>query len=107
PWSNFFFLPMLLLARHHLARPSGLRLRDALGLSLDHGTRGRLVTIVLMLVGIGLAGDWLTGQITSRIGLTSHWAEWFDDDLVWGSGGDAALEMLSAIAAAPFFEEIV
>ena len=107
PWSSLFFLPMLLLARHHLVRPAGLRLRDALGLSLDHGTRGRLVAIVAMLVGLGLAGDWLSGVVATRAGLTSHWTEWFDEDLVWGGGGDAALSIISAVVAAPFFEEIV
>ena len=107
PWSNLFFLPMLLLARHHLVRPAGLRLRDALGLALDSGVRGRLIAIVAMLVGLGLAGDWISGVIAARVGATSHWAEWFDDDLVWGVGGDVALEIISAVVAAPFFEEIV
>jgi hypothetical protein len=107
PWSNLFFLPMLLLARHHLVCPAGLRLRDALGLSLDHGTRGRLVAIVAMLVGVGLAGDWASGVLAARIGLTSHWTEWFDEDLVAGGGADAALAIISAVVAAPFFEEII
>jgi membrane protease YdiL (CAAX protease family) len=107
PWSNLFFLPLLLLARHHLVRPAGMRLRDALGLSLDPGTRGRLVTVVMVLIGLGLAGDWASGSIASRLGLSSHWTEWFDEDLVWGAGGDAALSLLSAVVAAPFFEEIV
>jgi hypothetical protein len=107
PWSNLFFLPMLLLARHHLVHPAGLRLRDALGLSLDAGKGGRLVTILAVLVGLGLAGDWMAGSFAGRFGLTSHWTEWFDEDLVWGAGGDAALSIISAVVAAPFFEEIV
>jgi hypothetical protein len=107
PWSNLFFLPMLLLARHHLVRPAGLRLRDALGLSLDPGTHGRLVAIVIALIGIGLAGDWASGTFAARLGRASHWTEWFDEDLVWGGGGDAALAVLSAVVAAPFFEEVV
>jgi membrane protease YdiL (CAAX protease family) len=32
---------------------------------------------------------------------------WFDEDLVWGGGGDAALAVLSAVVAAPFFEEVI
>ena len=107
PWSNLFFLPMLLLARHHLVKPAGLRLRDALGLSLDPGTARRLVVVVLALVGIGLAGDWVWSSIAVRLGKTSHWAEWFDEDLVWGGGGDAALEIISSVVAAPFFEEVI
>jgi len=107
PWSNLFFLPMLLLARHHLIRPAGLRLRDALGLSLDHGAGRRLVTIVAMLVGFGLMGDLVSVLIATRVGVMSHWTEWFDEDLVWGGGGDAALSIISAVIAAPFFEEVV
>jgi membrane protease YdiL (CAAX protease family) len=107
PWSNLFFLPMLVLARHHLVRPAGLRLRDALGLSLDPGAGYRVPVIVFALVGIGLAGDWTSGTFAARIGKGSHWTEWFDEDLVWGGGGDAALAMLSAVVAAPFFEEVI
>ena len=107
PWSNLFFLPMLLLARHHLVRPAGLRLREALGLSLDPGARGRLVLVVAVLIGLGLVGDWATGTFATRFGTTSHWTEWFDEDIVWGGGGDAALAILSAVVAAPFFEEAV
>ncbi|MBM4438986.1 MAG: CPBP family intramembrane metalloprotease [Candidatus Rokubacteria bacterium] len=107
PWSNLFFLPMLLLARRRLVVPAGLRLRDALGLSLDPGVGGRLALTVLLLVGLGLAGDWVSGILAARAGRTSHWTEWFDEDLVWGGGGDAALAVVSAVIAAPFFEEIV
>ena len=107
PWSNLFFLPMLVLARQHLVRPAGLRLRDALGLSLDPGARVRLVVIVVALIGAGLAGDWASGTFAARFGKGSHWTEWFDEDLVWGGGGDAALAVISAVIAAPFFEEVI
>jgi membrane protease YdiL (CAAX protease family) len=98
---------MLLLARHYLVRPSGQRMRDALGFVLEPGTTWRLVIITLALVGIGLAGDWISSALGLRLGRTSHWTEWFDDDLVWGGGADAALAMISAVLFAPFFEEIV
>ena len=107
PWSNLFFVPMLVLARQHLVRPTGLRLRDAWGFSLDPGARGRLVVVVVLLVGLGLVGDWVAGVITARFGSTGHWTEWFDEDLVFGVGGDVALGIISAVVAAPFFEEIV
>lgn len=107
PWSNLFFLPMLLLARHHLVRPAGLRMRDALGLTLDRAAVGRLPVIVLALIGLGLAGDWASGSVAARLGRVSHWTEWFDEDMVWGGGGDAALGILSAVVAAPLFEEII
>jgi uncharacterized protein len=59
------------------------------------------------LVGLGLAGDWVTGTIAGYFGRTGHWAEWFDEDLVWGAWSDVALSTVSAVVAAPFFEEIV
>jgi membrane protease YdiL (CAAX protease family) len=68
---------------------------------------GRLVVIVLALVGVGLFGDWASSSLGTRFGRGSHWTEWFDDDLVWGGGADAALSMISAVVFAPFFEEIV
>jgi membrane protease YdiL (CAAX protease family) len=107
PWSNVLFLPMLVLARQQLMRPAGLRFSDALGLSLDPGMRGRLVLISIALTGVGLLGDWMGSAFAARFGLTSHWTEWFDEDMVWGEGGDAAVGVLSAVVAAPFFEEVV
>ena len=107
PWSNLFFLPMLLLARHHLMRPHGLTIREAFGFTLARGSWGRLAFVVMALVGLGLAGDWVTGTIAGYVGRTGHWAEWFDEDLVWGSWNDVALSAVSAVVAAPFFEEIV
>jgi membrane protease YdiL (CAAX protease family) len=107
PWSNLFFLPMLVLARQHLVRPSALRLRDAFGIDLEPGTGGRLTVIVLALIGFGLAGDWISNTLGMRLGRGSHWTEWFDEDLVWGAGADAALAIISAVVFAPFFEEIV
>jgi uncharacterized protein len=107
PWSNVLFLPMLILARQQLMRPAALRFGDAMGFVLDPGTRGRLVLVTLALIGLGLAGDWAGSAVAARYGLTSHWTEWFDEDMVWGEGGDAAVGILSAVVAAPFFEEIV
>jgi CAAX protease family protein len=107
PWSNLFFLPMLVLARQHLLRPAGLGLRETWGFTLEPGSRGRLAPVVALLVGVGLLGDWVAGLVTARFGSTGHWTEWFDEDLVWGVGGDVALGILSAVVAAPFFEEIV
>ena len=45
--------------------------------------------------------------MATRFGITGHWTEWFDEDLVWGAGGDAALSIISAVIAAPIFEELV
>jgi membrane protease YdiL (CAAX protease family) len=88
-------------------RPAGLRFRDAVGLALDPGAGGRLELTVVALVGVGLLGDWVGSAVAARFGLTSHWTEWFDEDMVWGEGGDAALGILSAVVAAPFFEEVI
>ena len=107
PWSNLFFLPMLLLARHHLMRPAGYRFREAVGLSVGAAGPRRVFVIVITLVGLGLAGDWAASSFAGRFGKSSHWTEWFDEDLVWGDGADAALALLSAVVAAPFFEEVI
>jgi membrane protease YdiL (CAAX protease family) len=67
----------------------------------------RMFVIVVTLVGLGLAGDWAASAFAGRFGKSSHWTEWFDEDLVWGDGADAALALLSAVVAAPFFEEVI
>src|SRR5687768_11964523 len=42
-----------------------------------------------------------------RSGVPSHWTEWFDEDLAWGSAGILVASLLGTVVFAPVLEEIV
>jgi hypothetical protein len=101
------YVPLLLLVRRHLLGPAGIGFADALGLRLMPGAGPRLVMVVAALVA---AGALLTTLITlggSRLHLTSHWSEWFDEELAFGNGLTVAASLAGAVIFAPLFEEIV
>ena len=60
----------------------------------------------MMLVAAGFAGEWLIGLLADASGLSSHWTEWFDSDLVWGSPAAVATALTEYVLFAPLFEEV-
>ena len=101
------YVPMLLLARRHLLRPAGIGFSDALGLRVVRGGARHLAVVALATFAAGavittllaLAGNWL--------GLTSHWSEWFDEELAFGDAGAIAANVVGSVLCAPLFEETV
>jgi membrane protease YdiL (CAAX protease family) len=62
---------------------------------------------VLALVAAGLVIDLGLGLLGGALGLTSHWAEWFDADLAWGGPAVVGVTLLGSIVFAPLFEELI
>jgi hypothetical protein len=107
PMTYLPFVPVLLLAGRHLATPAGLGLADALGLRVPPGRWSRMLLVAVALCAAGIVGEWLLGLLGQWRGVTSHWTEWFDRDLVWGTPAVTASAILGAIVVAPIVEEIV
>ncbi len=104
---RLMYVPLFLLVHRYLLAPAGIGFADALGLRLVPGAGPRLVMIVLALV---VAGALLTTLITlggSRLHLTSHWSEWFDEELAFGDAPAVVASLAGAVVFAPLFEEIV
>ncbi len=99
-------LPLLALAYTQLLKPAGLNFRDGFGLCIDRTQLGQLSRIVLAVVAAGLWGEWVMGRATEFFGLSNHWTEWFDPDLVWAPPSGLAISLLEYIVFAPIFEEI-
>ena len=99
-------VPLLLLAYRHLFRPSGMTFDDAFGLEIGWARVGRLVTAVLAVVAAGLWGGWVVDWVSEPFHLTSHWAEWFDADLVSASPSLVAVSLVEYVIFAPLFEEL-
>ena len=103
PLSN---VPLLLLAYWHLFRPSGMTFAEGFGLGIGWARAGRLVAAVLAVVAAGLWGGWAMDRLSEPFHLTSHWAEWFDADLVWATPSLTAVSLVEYVVFAPLFEEL-
>ena len=101
------YLPVLVLAWRTLLVPAGMGFVAAFGLRprpdgwrpLAHAVALFVAAVTVTDVGIGLVSD--------RLGLASHWAEWFDADLAWGSPATIAVTVLAVVVFAPIFEELI
>ncbi|HKT36287.1 MAG TPA: CPBP family intramembrane glutamic endopeptidase [Nitrospira sp.] len=100
-------VPLLALAYYHLFRPAGMTFEEGFGLGLPWTSLGRLLIAVLAVVAAGLWGEWVMDRVTEQWQLTSHWTEWFDEDLVWGSSSLTMVSLLEYVILAPLFEELV
>lgn len=99
--------PLLWLAHHQLLRPNGLGFADGLGLRPSPGRWSRVLVAVAVLSAAGLVVDWVIALIAGPLGLTLHWTDWFDPDLIWGHGVEVGLTLLDYLVFAPIFEEVV
>ncbi len=103
PLSN---LPLLALAYYHLLRPQRQTFWRGFGLSFEPRHVGQLGLAVLAVVAAGLVGEWALGRIAEPLKLISHWTEWFDADLVWGTPPTLLVSLMEYVLFAPVFEEL-
>jgi membrane protease YdiL (CAAX protease family) len=101
------YIPALLLAWRMLLAPAGLGFASAFGLRPRAGGWWPLVLTAAVLVGAGVVSDIGLGVLSERLGLSSHWTEWFEADLAWGGKSAVAGSLLGAVIFAPLFEELV
>ena len=78
-------VPLLLLAYRHLFRPSGMTFDDGFGLEIGWANVGRSGDCGVGGGGSRFVGEWVMDRLSEPFHLTSHWAEWFDADLVWAT----------------------
>jgi uncharacterized protein len=99
-------VPLLLLAYRHLFRPSGMTFDEGFGLEIGWARTGRLAIAVLAVVAAGLWGGLVMDRLSEAFHQTSHWAEWFDADLVWATPSLTVVSLLEYVVFAPLFEEL-
>jgi membrane protease YdiL (CAAX protease family) len=101
------YVPMLLVVARSLLAPAGLGFAAAFGLWPRPDRRRACVQATLVLVAAGIAIDIGLGVLSERLGLATHWSEWFDAELAWGPPAAIAVSVLGAVLFAPVFEELV
>ncbi|MDH5641048.1 MAG: CPBP family intramembrane metalloprotease [Nitrospira sp.] len=99
-------LPLLILAYVHLLRPAGLNFWSGFGLRIERAQLGRLIGAIFAVIAAGLWGEWVMARAIEWWGLSNHWTEWFDANLVWASGSTLAVSLLEYVVFAPIFEEL-
>jgi uncharacterized protein len=98
-------LPMLWWISSYL-RARGESLGDAFGLRIHPGAGRRVLGWAVVLLGLSLAGESLLAIALSGLGLTSHWADGFLEDFLWGSPAVVAAGTVDGVVWAPVFEEL-
>ena len=99
-------LPLLALTRQYLLTPHRIGFPAGFGLRLSPKGQGRLIVAVFAVLAAGLIGEWGFGLLAEEWGLSSHWTEWFDADLVWGRTPVVMTSLLEFVVLAPLFEEL-
>jgi membrane protease YdiL (CAAX protease family) len=101
------YVPVVVLAARQLLAPLGLRFARAFGLRPEPGGWWALLRTSAVLIAAGVFIDIALGLLSELAGLSSHWTEWFDEDLAWGSPGLVVASLLGTVLFAPMLEEFV
>jgi hypothetical protein len=104
PISN---LPLLFLARRYLMGRDGPGFVEWLGLRPLPGAWRPLGLVVVAALAVGFLVEWGLGKVAEPLNLSSHWTEWFDEDLIWGGAPVVAVNLVEYVLFAPLFEELV
>jgi len=101
------YVPVLILAARQLVKPLGLGFARAFGLRPEPGRWRALLRVSAVLIAAGVVIDIVLGLLSELAGISSHWTEWFDEDLAWGSPGLVIASLLGTVLFAPMLEEFV
>jgi membrane protease YdiL (CAAX protease family) len=105
--TNLSFVPVLILTQRHLLRPAGLGFGEGFGLIPVAGGARAFALAFVTLVALGQLGGVVMDIAGRWLGLSAHWTEWFDADLVWGTPAAVGLTIFDTVVLTPVFEEIV
>jgi CAAX protease family protein len=98
-------LPMLWWARRYL-RARDLSIRATFGLSAPPGHRLRILGWGLVLLAVSVVGESLLYMGLNALGVSSHWADGFLEEFLWGSPAAVVAGTLDGVVWAPIFEEL-
>ena len=97
--------PMIWWIRRYL-HARGETLRDTFGLRVPEGQPFRVIGWGIVLLGLSMAGESLISMGLTALGVTSHWADGFLEDFLWGSPATVLAGTIDGVVWAPIFEEL-
>jgi membrane protease YdiL (CAAX protease family) len=97
--------PMIWWIRRYL-HARGETLRDTFGLRVPEGQTFRVIGWGIVLLGLSMAGESLISMGLTALGVTSHWADGFLEDFLWGSPATVLAGTIDGVVWAPIFEEL-
>ncbi|MBI3323806.1 MAG: CPBP family intramembrane metalloprotease [Candidatus Omnitrophica bacterium] len=100
-------LPVLILADRYLLKPSGQKMASGFGLRFSPGQGRGVWRAVGLGVGLQAVGEWGIDLVAGKLGLVTHWTEWFDEALAWGSPVAVCSNIMMTAVVAPIVEELV
>ncbi len=105
--SLLLYLPTVAMAIVLLCWPREQSLLGVLGCHNFFQRIKSSLPLLLSVMALGLAGEWLIMLGGDAFGISVHWTEWFLPQLVWGSQVELLKTSLEVVVFAPFFEEII
>jgi membrane protease YdiL (CAAX protease family) len=91
---------------HRYLHARGESLREAFGLRVRQGQALRVIGWGIVLLGISMAGESLLSMGLTTVGVTSHWADGFLEEFLWGPPTTVAAGTIDGVLWAPVFEEL-
>ena len=101
------YLPIVILTSVLVCRPKQRSLLQVVGCSKVWQGLKSGFPLVMILVTLGLVGDWLIVLGGDFFQTSVHWTEWFVPQLIWGTEMELVKTIVDFVLLAPFFEEII
>ncbi len=101
------YLPPVVLTAILLCRPRKQSLLQVVGCSNVWQRLKSGLPLVVMLVTLGLVGDWLIVLGGDAFQSSVHWTEWFVPQLIWGTRMELIKTTIDFVLLAPLFEELI
>ncbi len=101
------YLPPVVLTSMILCRSRKQSFLQAVGCSNVWQRLKSGLPLVVMLVALGLVGDWLIVLGGDAFQSSVHWTEWFVPQLIWGTRMELIKTTIDFVLLVPFFEELI
>jgi hypothetical protein len=103
----FLYLPSVILASVLLCRPRKRSFLQVVGCSNAWPRLKSSLPLTVMVVTLGLVGDWVIVIGGEAFQSSVHWTEWFVPQVVWGSQIALVKIAIEFVVLAPLFEELI